>query len=115
MTAQQSGGLNVDAISRALDPATAAAIWTRFRAGQRGVMVRSIYTAEGRVAFDEISRRFRSDLEFQQTVNRYLVDYERILGESDQRDPTGRLTQTQLTSDTGRVYLFLAHVSGRLN
>ena len=33
---------------------------------------------------------------------------------SDLRDPTGRLTQGQLVSDAGRVYLFLAHASGRL-
>lgn len=112
--ASHGGGLNVEAISRALDPATASAIWSRFRAGQRGVMVRSIYTAEGRAAFDEVSRRYRSDLDFQQTVNRYLGDYERILTDSDRRDPSGRLTQNQIVSDTGRVYLFLAHVSGRL-
>ncbi|MEQ1612343.1 MAG: hypothetical protein ABL904_06290 [Hyphomicrobiaceae bacterium] len=112
--ASQGAGLNVDVISRALDPATASAIWSRYRAGQRGVMVRSIYTNEGRVAFDEVSRRFRSDLDFQQTVNRYLADYDRILTDSDRRDQSGRLTLNQITSDTGRVYLFLAHVSGRL-
>ncbi len=111
----QGVGLNVEVISRALDAATASAIWSRYRAGQRGVMVRSIYTAEGRAAFDEVTRRFREEVEFQHTVNRYLADYERILGESDRRDPSGHLTQSQLTSDTGRVYLFLAHVSGRLN
>ena len=111
----QSVGLNVEVISRALDAATASAIWARYRAGQRGVMVRSIYTAEGRAAFDEVTRRYREETEFQHTVNRYLGDYERILSESDRRDPSGRLTQSQLTSDTGRVYLFLAHVSGRLN
>ena len=78
-------------------------------------MVRSIYTAEGRLAFDEVSRRYRSDLEFQQTINRYIGDYERILADGDRRDPTGRATQNQIASDTGRVYLFLAHVSGRLS
>ena len=40
--------LDIDGIARALDPTTASAIWSRFRAGQRGIMVRSIYTAEGR-------------------------------------------------------------------
>ena len=112
--ASQGAGLNVEVISRALDPVTASAIWSRYRAGQRGVMVRSIYSNEGRAAFDEVSRRFRSDLDFQQTVNRYLGDYDRILTDSDRRDPSGRLTLNQITSDTGRVYLFLAHVSGRL-
>ena len=48
-------------------------------------MVRSIYTAEGRLAFDEVSKRYRSDLEFQQTVNRYIGDYERILADGDRR------------------------------
>ena len=40
--------LDMEVIAGALDPTTAAAIWSRFRAGQRGIMVRSIYTAEGR-------------------------------------------------------------------
>ena len=113
--AAHGSGLNIDVVSRALDQATASAIWSRYRGGQRGVMVRSIYTVDGRAAFDEISRRYRSDLDFQQTVNRYLVDYERILMESDRRDPSGRLTHGQVVSDTGRVYLFLAHASGRLS
>src|SRR5690606_14845786 len=46
--------IDVDLLSRALDQATASAIWSRFRAGQRGIMVRSIYSNEGRAAFDEV-------------------------------------------------------------
>ena len=30
------------------------------------------------------------------------------------KDPTGRSVQAHLDSDTGRVYLFLAHASGRI-
>jgi len=110
------GGFNLDieAIARALDPATAAAIWSRLRSGQRGVMVRSIYGNEGRSLFDDVAHRCRNDGELSRTVSRYLADFERIVGESDQRDPSGRTSQSQLVSDTGRVYLFLAHASGRL-
>ena len=36
--------VDMEAMARGLDPTTAAAIWSRFRAGQRGIMVRSIYT-----------------------------------------------------------------------
>lgn len=106
--------LDLEAIARALDPATAAAIWSRIRSGQRGVMVRSIYGNEGRALFDDVSHRCRNDGDLSQVVIRYLSDFERIIMESDQRDPSGRLSQGQLVSDTGRVYLFLAHASGRL-
>ncbi len=37
----------IDVIARALDPATTSAIWSRLNAGQRGIMVRSIYHARG--------------------------------------------------------------------
>jgi len=113
-TAHNGFNLDIEAIARALDPATAAAIWSRLRSGQRGVMVRSIYGNEGRALFDDVAHRCRNDGELSRTVSRYLTDFERIIGETDQRDPSGRASQSQLVSDTGRVYLFLAHASGRL-
>lgn len=106
--------LNVGVIARALDAPTADALWSRLRAGQRGIMVRSIYSPEGRVAFDEISRRAKVDHDLENTVSRYLADFERILKDAEARDPSGRMLQQQLVSDTGRVYLFLAHATGRL-
>jgi hypothetical protein len=106
--------LDVGVIARAVDPATASAIWNRIRAGQRNVMVRSIYSPEARSAFDQVTSRVKTDAELAQTVSRYLADFERIIKESDGRDATGRLTHTHLISETGRVYLFLAHASGRI-
>ncbi|MEQ1651178.1 MAG: hypothetical protein ABL897_01675, partial [Hyphomicrobium sp.] len=107
--------LDVAVIARAVDPATASAIWNRIRAGQRNVMVRSIYSPDARGAFDQVSSRVKSDAELAQTVARYLSDFERIVQDADARDPTGRLAHTHLISDTGRVYLFLAHASGRIS
>jgi predicted pyridoxine 5'-phosphate oxidase superfamily flavin-nucleotide-binding protein len=107
--------LDLEAIARGLDPATAAAVWSRLRAGQRGVMVRSIYSDRGRHVFDEVSQRCRTDVDLSRAISRYLSDFERAVSESDLRDPTGRLTQNQLVSDAGRVYLFLAHAAGRLS
>ncbi len=106
--------LNVGVIARALDAPTADALWSRLRAGQRGIMVRSIYSPEGRVAFDEISRRAKVDHDLENTIGRYLADFERILKDAETRDPSGRMLHQQLVSDTGRVYLFLAHATGRL-
>ena len=104
----------IDAIARALDPATTAALWQRINAGQRGVMVRSIYTPEGQAIYDDLSLRYRTDPDLQQTVNHYLADFENIRREAEHRDPSGRAASSHLLSDMGRVYLFLAHVSGRI-
>ena len=80
---QTAFNLDLEAIARALDPATAAAIWQRLRSGQRGVMVRSIYGNEGRAVFDDLSHRCRNDGELSRTVGRYLADFERIVSESE--------------------------------
>jgi hypothetical protein len=104
--------LDIEAIAGALDPTTASAIWSRFRAGQRGIMVRSIYTAEGRSSFDEVTERYGRDADFRRTVERFLADFERLVRETEQTSP--RAVHDHLVSDAGRVYLFLAHASGRL-
>lgn len=105
---------DVELMVRAIDQQTAAAIWQRLRAGQRGIMVASMYHGEARGAFDELTRRYHSDSELQQAVGRFLVDFERTLRDAEQRDPSGRLLQSHLVSEMGRVYLFLGHASGRL-
>lgn len=106
--------LDIATISRSIDAATAAAIWGRLKAGQRNVMVRSIYTPEARAIFDQIAQRAKVDSDLAQTVLRYVGDYERIIKDADSRDPSGRLAQSHMTSDSGRVYLFLAHAIGRI-
>ena len=107
--------INLEVIAGALDPDTAAAIWSRYRAGQRGIMVRSIYSAEGRNTFDEVVRRYASEPPFRGTVDRFLADFERLLRESEARDVSGRTVEGHLGSPSGRTYLFLAHAAGRLN
>jgi hypothetical protein len=104
--------LDLQGIAGALDPTTASAIWSRFRAGQRGIMVRSIYTTEGRASFDEVSERYGRDPDFRRTVDRFLSDFERLVRDIEQQSP--RAVHGHLVSDAGRVYLFLAHASGRL-
>ncbi len=105
--------LDIGVIARAIDAPTTAAIWSRLRSGHRNVMVRSIYSADGRLAFDDVSHRYRTDPKLQQTVERYLADFEAIKSDAERRDPSGRLAESHLVSDSGRVYLFLAHASGR--
>jgi len=109
-----AGQLRIDELSRAIDHRTAAEVWHRMRAGEQGVLGRHIYTYDGQATFEEISGRYDREGEFRNTVDRYIGDFERLLGEAEQSDPTGHMLQNYLTSETGRVYLLLSHASGRL-
>jgi len=112
---QAGGPLRLDEIARAVDYRTATEIWQRFRSGERGILGRHIYNSAGQATFDEISRRYGHEGEFRATVDRYIADFERLLGEAEASDPEGRMLQNYLTSESGRVYLLLAHASGRLH
>jgi hypothetical protein len=110
----QGGGLRLDEIARAIDYRGAADVWQRLRSGERGVLGRHIYSAEGQATFDEVLRRYDREADFRMTVDRYINDFERLLGEAEASDPQGNMLQNYLTSESGRVYLLLAHASGRL-
>jgi hypothetical protein len=106
--------LRLDELARAIDQRTASDVWYRFRSGDRGALGRHIYSLDGQATFDEIARRYDRDTDFRGTVDRYIGDFERLLGEAEASDPDGRMLQNYLVSETGRVYLLLAHASGRL-
>lgn len=112
--ASRSNVLRLEELARAIDPHKAAEAWQRYRAGQQGVFGRYLYTRSGQATFDEVSRRYRQDRDFRATVDRYMADFERLLGEAEQADPDGRMLDNYLVSETGLVYLLLAHASGRL-
>jgi len=106
--------LRLQDLASAIDHQTAAEIWQRFRRGERSVLNRQLYTNEGRAAFDEISGRYARNADFRVTVDRYMSDFERLLRDAEAKEGDGRLLQNYLSSETGRVYLMLAHASGRL-
>ncbi len=107
--------LRLTDLARAIDHGTAADVWQRFQRGERNIFSRQLYTHDGQVAFDEISARYQRDPDFQSTVNRYIGDFERLLSDAEGNDQDPAVVQNYLTSETGRVYLVLAHASGRLN
>ena len=108
-------GLDIAGIASALKPETAATIWSRFRNGERGLLDRALYTLPGQIAFDQISARYKAEPAFTNTVNRYLMDFEKFLREADQKGRDAGALNSYLLSDTGRVYLLLAHAAGRLS
>jgi len=106
-------GISLD-IAKFVDTEAAAEMWDRWRAGDAGAATRRLYTAAGQQSFDEIRRRYRSDPQFQDAVNRYTQEFERLLAKVGQNDRDGAQSRATLLSDAGKVYTMLAHASGRL-
>jgi hypothetical protein len=106
--------LSVD-IARMIDHNAAIELWDRYNRGERNVFTKRLYTMQGQKAFDEISKRYRADREFRQTVDRYIGEFERLLEEVSRDDRGQVVARSYLTSETGKVYTMLAHAAGRFD
>ena len=106
-------GISLD-VAKYVDTEAAAEMWDRWRAGDGAAASRRLYTAAGQQSFDEIRRRYRSDPQFQDAVNRYTQEFERLLARIGETDRDGAQSRATLLSDAGKVYTMLAHASGRL-
>src|SRR6185312_15713252 len=84
-TIEALDSLAVD-IARMIDHDAAADLWDRYHRGERNVFTRKLYTMQGQRAFDEIRSKYRSERDFMQTVDRYIVEFERLLEEVSRDD-----------------------------
>jgi hypothetical protein len=94
--------LSVD-IARAIDHDISIELWDRYRRGERDVFTRRLYTLKGQQTFDDIRRKYQSDSEFRLAVDRYCEDFEKLLKDVARSDRDNIMTQTYLTSDTGKT------------
>jgi hypothetical protein len=100
-------------IARLVDGPAAAEMWDRWRQGEPTVVSRRLYTAAGQQAFEDVRRRFRNEPAFQDSVSRYLQEFDRLLAKIGQNDRDGEQTRAAMLSDSGKVYMMLAHAAGR--
>jgi hypothetical protein len=113
-TIESLDALSVD-IARMIDHDAAAELWDRYNRGERNVFTRRLYTLQGQKTFDEIRKKYRTDREFKQTVDRYIAEFERLLDDVSNDDRGQVVARTYLTSETGKVYTMLAHAAGRFD
>ncbi|MEM7214221.1 MAG: hypothetical protein AAF423_01665 [Pseudomonadota bacterium] len=102
-------------IANAIDHEASIDLWERYQRGETNVFTRRLYTIQGQQTFDEISNKYSRDREFRGAVDRYIDDFERLLGDVSKNDQSGTMAQSYLTSDTGKVYTMLAHAAGRFS
>ena len=101
-------------IGRLMDRNLASEMWDRYQRGESKAFSKRLYTPAGQKAFDEVSRKYRADRGFKQTVDRYIAEFERLLDEVAREDRGPQALRGHLTSETGLVYTLLAHAAGRL-
>jgi hypothetical protein len=101
-------------IGRLMDRNLAAEMWDRYQRGESKAFSKRLYTPAGQKAFDEVTRKYRADRAFKQTVDRYIAEFERLLDEVAREDRGPQALRGHLTSETGLVYTLLAHAAGRL-
>lgn len=106
----EHGGIN---LSRALEDDPPLDLWKRYLSGDRNAFARPILTLLGRDAIDRIAHRFGNDDEFRELSERYVRQFEALLDEASSSDREMILTETYLTSQTGKIYLVLINTVGR--
>jgi hypothetical protein len=100
-------------IARWIDHEAAADLWERYNRGERNVSSRRLYTPQGRKAFEDMRRRYKSDLEFRDAVDRYISEFDRFLGEVEHESAGPATVRSYIISEAGQVYTMLAHAAGR--
>src|SRR6185369_7242755 len=113
-SAEPLNALSVD-IARAIDHDASVELWERHRRGERNLFTRRLYTLQGQQTFDEIRKKYQRDEDFRSAVDRYISDFEKLLGEVSRNSKDRNAGNAYLTSDTGKVYTMLAHASGRFD
>ena len=96
-----------------MDRNLAGEMWDRYQRGESKAFTKRLYTPAGQKAFDEVSRKYRADRAFKQTVDRYIAEFERLLDEVARDDRGSQALRGHLTSETGLVYTLLAHAAGQ--
>ncbi|WP_284212189.1 hypothetical protein, partial [Methylobacterium brachythecii] len=102
-------------IAKMVDHQAAVDLWNRYRRGDPNLFDGRLYTAQGRQTFQDLKQRYAQDGEFRRTVDRYVGEFERLLGEVTKNDRDSKRADAYLTSETGKVYTMLAHASGRFD
>jgi len=87
--------------------------WDSYIKGNRGVFTRRAVRLMGGSESRAIKAHYDSDPEFQQSVNRYIADFEAMLRRVVAERDGGMIAVTLMSSDMGKLYAALAQIDRR--
>lgn len=100
-------------VGKILSDETDDKAWSAYLKGDRGVFTRKAARLMGGAEARAIDAHYESDLEFHQSVNRYVHDFEAMLRRVTADRDGGAMAVTLMSSDMGKLYAALAQVAGR--
>ncbi len=87
--------------------------WDSYIKGNRGVFTRRAVRLIGGSESRAIKAHYDTDPEFQQSVNRYIADFEAMLRRVVAERDGGMIAVTLMSSDIGKLYAALAQIDRR--
>ncbi|MEO5578012.1 MAG: hypothetical protein ABIR25_03040 [Sphingomicrobium sp.] len=99
-------------VGKILSDETDDKAWTAYLKGDRGVFTRKAARLMGGAQARAINAHYDTDVEFQQSVNRYVHDFEAMLRRVTADRDGGAMAVTLMGSDMGKLYAALAQVAG---
>ena len=100
-------------VGKILSDETDDKAWSAYLKGDRGVFTRRAARLMGGAEARAIDAHYETDVEFQQSVNRYVHDFEAMLRRVTADRDGGAMAVTLMGSDMGKLYAALAQVAGR--
>ena len=104
--------LSVD-FSRIMDPEIPDKMWKAYHRGDSGVFTRRIVSMREDIPMERIATKYEGDSEFRGYIQRYVRMFEELYDQADGTDHGDLLVSTLMTSDVGKLYLFLCMATGR--
>lgn len=101
-------------IVEAVDGSLPRDIEKKFSGGERDVYTRRVFEGRAKRLERTIGERYRADRLMRSRVDSYIRLFERLLDTMNAAADGEKLVEACLASDSGRIYVMLAEIAGRI-
>ncbi|MCF6216511.1 MAG: hypothetical protein L3J58_10110 [Emcibacter sp.] len=111
---EQLQSLSID-ISRHFEDDIPDKVWQSYIDGDKNTFIRKLKKLIDKKHTDAIAEKYKSDGEFRKYVLEYMQIFENLMSQSMASESYSTFSVALISSETGKVYLFLAQATERLS